>query len=121
MTVTQNICFIEIPLEAKYKVYDGLLGIQAIGGISTLFLSKNEVKAEANDRFLYLGKVNNGRKASASLNLGAGFNYKIGKNLQVNVEPMFKYYFRSFEITNKPYSINIQAGLQYNFSQLLKK
>ena len=120
VTLTQNIRFIEIPLEAKYKVYDGTIAIEAIGGISTLFLSKNEVKAEANDKFLYLGKVNNGRQASASLNLGAGLSYKIGKNLQVNIEPMFKYYFRSFEVTNKPYSLNVQAGLQYNFSQLLK-
>lgn len=121
VTLTQNIRFVEIPLEAKYKVYDGTIGIEAIGGISTLFLSKNEVKAEANDKFLYLGKVNNGRQASASLNLGAGFNYKIGKNLQLHVEPMFKYYFRSFEVTNKPYSLNLQAGLQYNFSQLFKR
>ncbi len=121
VTLTQNIRFIEIPLEAKYKVYDGTIEIEAIGGISSLFLSKNEVKAEANEKFLYLGKVNNGRQASASLNLGAGFSYKIGKNLQLNVEPMFKYYFRSFEVSNKPYSLNVQAGLQYNFSQLLRK
>lgn len=121
MTLTQNIRFVEIPLEAKYKVYDGTIGIEAIGGISTLFLSKNELKAEANNKFLYLGKVNNGRQASASVNLGAGFNYKIGKNLQLNVEPMFKYYFRSFEVTNKPYSLTLQAGLQYNFSELFKR
>ncbi len=121
VTLTQNIRFIEIPLEAKYKVYDGTIGIEAIGGISTLFLSKNEVKAEANNKFLYLGKVNNGLQASASLNLGAGLSYKIGKNLQLNVEPMFKYYFRSFEVTNKPYSLNFQVGLQINFSELFKK
>ncbi len=121
VTLTQNIRFVEIPLEAKYKIYNGEIAIEAIGGISTLFLSKNEVKAEANDKFLYLGKVNNGRQASASLNLGAGFNYKIAKNLQINVEPIFKYYFRSFEVTNKPYSLNVQAGLQYNFSQFAKK
>ena len=120
VTLTQNVRFVEIPLEAKYKVYDGIIGLEAIGGISTLFLSKNELKAEANNKFLYLGKVNNGRQASASLNLGAGFNYKIGKNLQLNVEPMFKYYFRSFEVANKPYSLNLRAGLQYNFSELFK-
>lgn len=121
VTLAQNIRFVEIPLEAKYKVYDGTIGIEAIGGISTLFLSKNEVKAEANNKFLYLGKVNNGLQASASLNLGAGLSYKIGKNLQLNVEPMFKYYFRSFEVTNKPYSLNFQVGLQINFSELFKK
>ncbi len=120
VTLTQNIRFIEIPLEVKYKLYDGEIAIEAIGGISALLLSKNEVKAESDDKFLYLGKVNNGRQASASINLGAGFNYKIAKNLQLNVEPMFKYYFRSFEVANKPYSLNFQAGLQYDFSLLNK-
>lgn len=119
-TLNQNFRFIEIPLEAKYRIYDGTIGIETIGGISSLFLSKNEVKVEANDQFLNLGKVNNVWRASASINLGVGFSYKIGKNFQSNVEPMFKYYLRTFEIANKPYSLNVQAGLQYNFSEIFK-
>ena len=111
-TLNQNFRFVEIPLEAKYRIYDGTIGIETIGGISSLFLSKNEVKVEANDQFLNLGKVNNVWRASASLNLGVGFSYKVGKNLQLNVEPMFKYYLRAFEINNKPYSLNVQAGVQ---------
>lgn len=119
-TLNQNFRFIEIPLEAKYRIYDGTIGIETIGGISSLFLSKNEVKVEANDQFLNLGKVNNVWRASASINLGVGFSYKIGKNFQLNVEPMFKYYLRTFEIANKPHSLNVQAGLQYNFSEIFK-
>lgn len=116
--IKQKLHYLEIPIEAKYNfVTKKNIGIEAIAGFSTLYLKDNSVIAEAkNLNTTDIGSIKNMRGLSFSANLGIGFNYKIFKNLQFNLESIFKYHINSFEEKVKPFSFNVQTGLQYNFT-----
>ncbi len=50
----------------------------------------------------------------------AGLNYKAGKNIEITLEPTFRYYLKSaYESklikTKHPYAVGIRAGLLFNF------
>lgn len=114
--LTQKLSYFEIPIEVKYKIFNTRIGIEAIAGFSTLYLSKNHVTAKANGSSMNLGSLSSVKKLNFSGNIGIGFNYKLARNFQLNVEPMFKYYLTTSQ-NPKPYSLNLQTGLQYTFSK----
>jgi uncharacterized protein with PQ loop repeat len=113
----QKLSYFEVPIEAKYRILDKKIGIEAIAGFSTLYLRKNDVIAKANDASINLGSISSVKKINFSGNIGIEFDYKLTKNIQLNVEPMFKYYFSPFDNNPKPYSLNLQTGIQYIFGK----
>jgi hypothetical protein len=121
MDIEQELSYLEFPIELKYSFLKKVITIDGIGGISTLFLTDNIITAKLNnDDDVHMGMTRNIYKAHFNANLGVGFNYKFLQHFQLNVEPMFKYHFRTGEVKQKPYSFVVQAGIEYMFNSKKK-
>lgn len=117
-SINQELGFLEIPLEIQYKITNTKLGVNAIGGFSALFLNTNEIYSNLDGGSTLIGKATNINNLSYSANLGLGFNYKISNNININLEPMFKYQLNTFRNTSgnfKPYFIGVYSGLSFKF------
>lgn len=114
----QNINYYEVPLELKYAVIDKKLGINLIGGVSTLFLGNNEISVKSDNFSSVLGAANNLSDISFSTNVGLGLDYKLSKSFVFNIEPMFKYQLNPYtdpSVNFKPYYLGVYSGLSFKF------
>ncbi len=116
--LNQEISYIEVPLEASYALVDKKLGVQMIGGISTLFLKDNTVSINAGDFTTPIGEANNLNNVSFSGNIGVGLNYKLTSKFRLNLEPILKYQFNALNDNPgnfKPYYLGVYTGVSYKF------
>jgi hypothetical protein len=114
----QNISYYEVPLELKYAVVKTKIGVNLIGGVSTMFLGNNDVSVAAGDFSSSLGEANNLSTVSFTTNVGLGVDYKISKKFKFNIEPMFKYQLNPYSDSSvdfRPYYIGVYTGLSYKF------
>jgi hypothetical protein len=110
--------YIEIPVELKYNVTDGKLGVNLVGGFSTLVLNKDEVFVETNTFSQSLGNSNNLRPLNFSGNFGVDIDYSLYKNIYINVSPMFKVQTNTFSKNSgsiQSYYLGVYTGLNYKF------
>lgn len=117
MNIIQDISYIEIPLEAKYKFLNKKIGLSAIVGINHLILDKNEVSVVTENGLRYkIGKTSNQFESTFGANLGLGLDYKLSKNIKFNIEPMLKYQLRNNQEETKmnPFNFNILTGFEFN-------
>ena len=117
-SLNQVFGYIEIPVELKYSVVDGKLGVNLVGGFSTLLLNRDEVFVETNNFSQSLGSSNNLRSVNFSGNFGVDVDYSIRKNLYINVSPMFKMHTNTFSRNSgslQPYYLGVYTGLNYKF------
>jgi hypothetical protein len=118
----QDVSYLEFPIELKYKLIDGKFGIDGIGGVSTSLLKDNSVTAESDSNgSVVIGSTKDQYKAYFSVNVGAGFYWRFADNLRLNVEPIFKYHFRTASTALQPYSVVVLGGLEYTFNWRTKK
>lgn len=117
-SIEQRLGFIEIPVEAEYKLTDKKLGLSLIGGFSTLFLNENQVYSTLQNERQLLGEATNVNKTSFSANLGVGVKYKVSEKINLNLEPVFKYQLNTFSDTSgsfNPYTIGVHTGFSFKF------
>ena len=120
--ILQEVSYLEFPIELKYKFYDKTIDIEGIGGFSTLFLKQNSLTAQSdNDGSVVMGSTKDMSKAYLSANVGVAFSYVFIENFRLNIEPMFKYHFRTSSTALQPYSVLVQAGIEYTFNSKKKK
>lgn len=116
--INQKFGYIEMPVELSYKILDTKIGVEFIGGMSTLFLNQNEVFLNSNGMDMKIGEANNLNKIHFSGNLGLGLKYGFLKQLEARIEPVFKYQIRTFnnDVGDfKPYVFGIYSGISYKF------
>jgi len=116
--INQRIGYVEVPVELSYKLIDSRFGIDVVGGLSTLFLSENEVSVISNGRSIPLGEAGNLNNVHFSTNIGLGFRYELFKSFEASVEPMFKYQIGTFSRNDgnfKPYILGLYTGLSFKF------
>ncbi|WMI68880.1 hypothetical protein [Mangrovimonas sp. YM274] len=114
----QQFGFIEVPVELEYALVNKKLGLNLIGGFSTLFTNHNDVYATGDGYRIHIGEATNINDMSYSANLGLGMNYNVSRKIKVNLEPMFKYQLNTFNNTSgdfQPYFIGVYTGLSYKF------
>lgn len=117
-SLNQVFGYIEIPVELKYNVSDGKLGINVVGGFSTLLLNRDEVFVESGSFSQSLGSSNTLRSVNFSGNIGFDVDYSIKKNLYLNVSPMIKVQANTFSKNTgsiQPYYLGVYTGLNYKF------
>ncbi len=118
-SINQNLRFIELPVEIQYALSNKKLGVNLIGGFSSFFLNSSKVfYEETNGSRTILGKANNLNNLSYSANFGLGLDYKISKRLNLNLEPIFKYQFNTFNNTFgnfTPFFIGVYTGVSVKF------
>ncbi|MEC3964040.1 hypothetical protein [Flagellimonas halotolerans] len=116
--MVQQLGYIEVPLEVNYAVLDKKLGVDLIGGVSSLFLVDNSVLLESNELVTEMGEANNINALNFSANVGMGLNYKFTPKVRFNIEPVLKYQLNTFSNVSgnfKPYSIGIYSGISFKF------
>ncbi len=117
-SLNQVFGYVEIPVEVKYNVVNGKLGLNVVGGFSTLLLNRDEVFIETNNFSQSLGSSNNLRSVNFSGNIGLDIDYSIHKNLFINISPMFKVQTNTFSKNSgsiQPYYLGVYTGLNYKF------
>jgi len=120
VNIIHKIEFAEVPVEVTYNLHGDKFGAGIIGGFSAIFTTKNIVYAQNNMGTLWLGSNKNVKDVGFSTTIGLHFYYRPLPNLQINAEPVFKYYLNTFN-NNQPYSFGVQAGLQFNFDLFTSK
>jgi len=116
--INQSIEYFELPIEMKYNLYDKKLGLNLVGGFSTLILSNNSVSMVTQNSITDLGGANNLNDLNFSGNVGVDLDYKISKSWYLNVAPMFKYQFNTYSGNAgnfRPYYFGLYSGLNYKF------
>lgn len=116
--LNQSIEYFEFPLELKYNIFESKIGLNVIGGISTFILTNNSVSIVSQNNSLSLGEANNLNSVNFSGNFGVDLDYKINSNWYLNVAPMFKYQFNTFNNSSgnfQPYYLGVYSGLNYRF------
>lgn len=116
--VRQELSYLEVPLEIQYELVDRKLGIDFIGGFSSMFLTGNAVSLRSEDRATPMGEATNVNWLNLSSNLGLGIRYAINPGMQLRVEPMFKYHWNTFSGGAegfRPYSMGVYSGLNIRF------
>lgn len=116
--INQKINYVEVPVELKYALLNNKIGINLIGGLSTLFLGNNEISVSAENFDTVIGEANNLTSISFTTNVGLGVDYKISEKFLFNIEPMFKYQLNPYtdsSVSFKPYYIGIYSGFSFKF------
>lgn len=116
--ISQEMGYLEMPLELSYALIDKKFGFKLIGGFSTLLLQDNAVNVVSDNGNTFLGEASNLNTVHFSTNIGLGIKYGFMKSFEFNVEPTFKYQintFRSDDGNFKPYVFGIYSGVSYKF------
>lgn len=116
--MVQQMGYLEVPFELNYALVDKKLGINVIGGVSSLFLVDNSVSLESEGLVTEMGQANNLNDVNFSTNIGLGFNYEFSPKVQLNLEPVFKYQLNTFSDTAglfRPYTIGVYSGISFKF------
>ncbi len=115
----QKLGFIEVPLEIEYVLIDKKIGVNIIGGGSTLFLDENTISLNSDNFSTTLGQANNLNNISFTTNLGVGIDYNISPQFQFNIEPTLKYQLNTFSGnttgTLNPYYFGVYSGFSFRF------
>ena len=117
-SLSQNISYIEVPLEIKYALTQHKIKTYFVGGFSYLFLNDaTKTSTDESNINLIIDNSDSFNQSTLSLNAGLSFQTKIYNNLYLNLEPMFKYHFEPYSVQNdfNPFVISITSGLEYKF------
>jgi len=110
--------YFEVPLEIKYKIIDGIVDLNLLGGFSTLIKNKDEIYYQI-DKFSEKINANSGLNTiNLTGNIGVELDYQISNKVYVNVTPTFKVHANTFnKNTNgfSPYAVGVYSGLNYRF------
>lgn len=118
-SINQQFGYLEVPLELKYRLIDSKVGVNIIGGFSSLFLTDNKVTISSDNNLQSeVGEASNLNDTSFSTNIGIGVDYKFSEKLLFNLEPMFKYQMGTFSSDDggfSPYMLGVYTGLSFSF------
>jgi len=116
--LTQELGYIEVPLELKYRLIDKKIGVNVIGGVSSLFLTDNAIVIQSENFNSEIGEADNLNSTNFSTNLGIGIDYQFSKQIQFNIEPVFKYQLNTFSGDSRnfrPYTFGVYTGFSFRF------
>mgnify|MGYP000305086851 CR=1 FL=1 len=118
-TLIQTYGYLEIPIETTYEfIRAKKFKAHFITGISSLFLTKNNIEITSRSFSEILGKANNLNSFNLSGNLGLDFDFALNPKLKLTVNPMLKIPLKTFSKNSngfKPYLIGVYTGLKYQF------
>ena len=117
--VSQQFKYLEIPVQASYKLIDNKLSVGVTGGISTNILIGNLASVMENGIKLSQGSTDNLRNVIYSGSAGLQFGYDLGNRLVLTIEPRVKQYMHSVSSNDlvdfKPLQLGIFTGISYSF------
>lgn len=116
--MTQELGYLEFPVELNYTLVDRKFGVHITGGFSSLFLVDNSVALSSGDLVTEIGAARNVNDINFSANFGLGVLYQFSDKIHLALEPMFKYQLNTFSSTEgtfNPYALGVYSGLSFKF------
>ena len=117
--IQQNFQYVEVPFLLKFKLIDKDIDLNLIGGLGANFLIGNDIYLKYGGSKEVIGETNGVKSINYNSTIGLGIEYPILDNLNLKIEPSFKYYINeinsSSAIESHPYSIGIYTGFNYSF------
>ncbi len=117
--IAQEFKYLEIPIQATYKLIDKKISLGLTGGISTNFLVGNFASVTENGILLSSGNTDNIRNVLYSGSAGIELGYDLGNKLRLTIEPRVKQFMHSVSSNDllniKPMQMGIFTGLAYSF------
>ncbi|HKK62292.1 MAG TPA: hypothetical protein VJ951_07020 [Bacteroidales bacterium] len=117
--LVQSMGFIEVPLRVRYLIIDRGIKLQLTGGLSTNILLSSNASLENGDSNLDLGEIQDLRILNYSGNAGIGIIYDLATNMNLLMEPSFRYHLNSVNTTalpsTRPFAFGLFTGLTYEF------
>ncbi len=110
--ISHELQFLEVPVEVEYRLTDNKkMNMAATGGLSTLFLNKNDVYLSDQNRLF--AESTNMKSVSFSANAGVKLDYELSDKVSVNVEPQVRYMINTVTANDEvqPYLLAVNAGL----------
>jgi len=115
--IEQYFQYLEVPFLMRYKILDHKLDVNLLGGLSTNILVGNKATLNTDGQSSNLGSSGNVKSFNYMGNMGLGFDYSVGKNLLITMEPQFKYFLNSINqrtlISNRPYMLGMFTGVRF--------
>jgi len=115
----QTIGYLELPIEIKYRLYNkSKFRTNFIGGLSLLYLNKNEILAKTDLFTKKIATANNLSTYSVSFNIGLDIDYNLSRRFVFNTAIMFKKHYQTYNrYSDKtaPFVIGIHTGIGYRF------
>ncbi len=116
-SLKQILDYVEIPLIARYELFNKKPIITVAGGVSTNFLVNNSAYLIENGERLEAGTTEGINNITYSSSFGIGIEYPLGKAFRLSLEPKFKYFlspvnskgFNNFH----PYSFGVFGGISF--------
>ncbi|MEI6275436.1 MAG: hypothetical protein WCP08_05575 [Prolixibacteraceae bacterium] len=118
--ISQDFKYLEVPVQATYKIIDTKLSLGVTGGLSTNFLVGNYATITQNGINLSKGNTDNLRNILYAGSAGLELGYDLGKNLVLTIEPRVKQYLNSVssndQVSYRPMQMGIFTGLTFSFN-----
>ena len=116
----QELRYIEVPVQATYKLVDRKVSIGLNGGISTNILVGNKALLSENGNQIGEGETSALRNVVYSGSVGLEIGYELSNRITLTVEPRFKHFLNSLSgnksVHYKPSPMEIVTGLAYSFN-----
>ena len=116
----QELRFLEIPVQATYKLVDRKVSMGLTGGISTNILIGNKAVLSENGNQVGDGETSGMRNVVYSGTVGLEMGYELTNRITLTVEPRLKHFLNSLSgnksIHYKPSQMEIVTGLAYSFN-----
>jgi len=116
----QDLEFIEIPVQATYRLINSKFNVGITGGVSTNILVGNNVILSENGEKISSGETANMRGIVYSGAVGLEVGYEITNRISLTVEPRIKHFINSLStsksVNYKPLQMGIVTGLTYSFN-----
>ena len=118
-TFYQVFDIMEIPLIARYRIYEKGITVDVVSGISTNLVVGNNVYMKTDEERENIGYTSNISPLNFSGVAGIGFLYPLGKHITLSVEPRASYYLNSLsqrdDLVYRPWKVGLVTGLTYGF------
>lgn len=117
-SLEQSFKYLEVPISLRYKIVDGVLGVNLVGGLSSNLLVGNNVYSKNDGSIHYIGKTDGMRGFIISSTVGMGVEYNISNSFSLNLEPMLRYYLtpiNTSSIGSSPFTFGLFSGIAYKF------
>lgn len=111
--IDQELTYQEVPFQFLYQLRNERVKIDAIFGISAMFLNKNSIALTNDTGNAIIGSAAYLKKGTLSSSLGVGFRYQLSPRVRIDLEPTFQYQFGANETGFgylKPVILSLNTG-----------
>ncbi len=117
--LSQVFDLVEIPFHLRFLLVDSDLDVELIGGINAGLIVGNNAYLDNQYGIQRIGRTRDISAMNISGTFGFGFNYALGKQFSLAMEPRLNYYLNSInknpDVDFRPYRIGIYTGVYYSF------